>query len=289
MSLGPSLRGALFGLAAMSLYAGYDISVKFLGGNYSAFQIMFFAFVFAVPLMMGQMAFDPTPGTYRPKLPRLTALRVVIAIVNGLLGTYAFATLPLAQCYAIFFTMPLLITLLAVPILGEPISLARGLAVLAGLVGVVIALEPGAEPLRLPHLAAMAAAATGALNYVILRKAGAVERPAVLIIYPMLGQLAVTALILPFVYVPMPLADLAISGLMALFLIAGSFLIVAAYNRAPAILVAPMQYCQIIWAALASAVLFLEPISPATWAGLALVIGSGLYILTAAKTDTAPA
>ncbi len=283
MTRGHPLGGALLGLAAMSVFAGYDISVKFLGASYSPFQIMFMTGIAAVPLVMAQMALDPQQGNFRPRNLRWTIIRVIVTLFNGLLGTYAFATLPLAQCYAIFFTMPLMISLLAVPMLGERISLGRGLAVLAGMIGVIVALQPGATPLNVAHLAAILAAATGALNYVIVRKMGGIERPAVLIIYPMLAQLAVVTAILPFVYIPMPIEHLALTGLMACFAIGGTYLVIAAYHRAPAIVVAPMQYSQIIWAALAGAFLFDESISAITWAGLGIIIASGLYILWGAK------
>ena len=91
------------------------------------------------------------------------------------------------EAYAIFFLMPLFICVLAVPFLGEPIDLPRGLAVLAGLIGVIIALRPGVMALQWAHLAALGGGMIGALYYLILRKTGGRESMAVIMLYPMHG------------------------------------------------------------------------------------------------------
>lgn len=283
------LRGALLGIAAMTIFSFYDLAIKFLGSDYSPFQIMFFAGLAAVPLVMGQMALDTKADHFRPKMPRLTIARSVVALLQGMLGTYAFTVLPLAQCYAIFFTMPLMITLLSALLLGEKIRFGIGLAALLGFGGVVIALNPGVEPLRLDHALALLAGVMGALNFVILRKTGPIERPAVLVLYPTLLQLAVMAVILPFVYVPMPIEHIMLTWAMACLGIFGTYVIIAAYRAAPAAVVAPMQYTQIFWAALVGAVLFNEAIGVTTWIGLAIIIATGVYILTSARKIDAAA
>ena len=135
------LTGALCGLSAMGIYCLYDVGVKFLSQDYSPIQVLFCATLFFMPLILGQVALVDRTGL-RPALPRWTVLRVVVTTVNGVLGAYAFAVLPLAQAYAVFFLMPLMISALAVPMLGEPMDLGRSLAILAGFAGVIIALDP---------------------------------------------------------------------------------------------------------------------------------------------------
>jgi S-adenosylmethionine uptake transporter len=133
------------------------------------------------------------------------------------------------------------------------------------------------------HLTAVLAAVTGALNYVIVRKTGQIERPEVLVIYPTLSQLAAMAIALPFVYTPMPIEHHLLTWAMAVFGIGGTYLIIAAYRAAPVAIVSPMQYTQILWAALAGYFIFGEEITAATWAGLALIIAAGIYILTSTR------
>lgn len=274
-----NLRGAVCSLAAFGLFSLYDMTVKFLGGSYSPFQILFFAGLATFPLIMVQLMSDRSGQTLIPVLPKWTALRIGVTIVNGLLSAYAFSVLPLAQCYAVFFMMPLFICLLAVPMLAEPIDLPRGLAVLAGFAGVVIVLRPDQMALHPGHFAAITAAALGAVNYVVLRKTGGVERPAVLMLYPMVAQLVVVTIVLPFVYQPMPMAHLGLTGLMAVEMFAGSLLIIAAYRHAPAVVAAPMQYSQIIWATAFGTLFFNEHMAAPTGLGIAVIIASGLFIV----------
>jgi S-adenosylmethionine uptake transporter len=275
-----NLTGALLGLVGMGLFAVSDITIRFLGGGYDTFQIIFFAGLMSVPLIAGFAMADPTQGPLRPVLPRIMAMRCVVVVVNGVLGTYAFANLPLAQAYAIFFTMPIFITLLSALFLGEKIDLWRGMAVVAGLAGVLVALDPGRATLEWAHAAALAGAVTGAGNYVIIRKTGAAERTVVMILYPLMVQLVVAALVLPFVYTPMPFRDLALTAVMATAAFAGYFAIIAAYRRAPGIVVAPMQYSQIIWAAIFGALLFDETMSGQTVVGVAIIIAAGIVIVS---------
>jgi S-adenosylmethionine uptake transporter len=274
-----NLKGALLGLAAMGLFACSDIVIKFLGSGYNAFQIIFFAGLMSVPLIAGFAMADPAQEGLRPRQPRLMALRCLIVLINGILGTYAFASLPLAQYYAIFFTMPIFITLLAVPVLGEKIDALRGAAVIAGLIGVVVALDPARSVLQRGHAAALAGSVFGAANYVIIRKTGGQERVVVMVLYPLMLQLLVAAIVLPLVYQPMPFRDLALSALMATVSFVGYLLIIAAYRRAPGIVVAPMQYSQIIWAGIFGAVLFGEHLTRQTLLGIALIIAAGVAIV----------
>lgn len=273
------LRGALCSLAAFVLFSLNDITIKFLGGSYSPVEILFFAGIATFPMVVMQLMVDPVGGSLRPVMPVWTVVRMVIAVVNGLVVSYAFVHLPLSQSYAIFFTAPLLISVLAVPLLGEPIDLPRGAAVVMGLVGVLIVVRPGYMPLQLAHLAALAGAVMGALYAIILRKTGGVERMAVTMLYPMVAQLVVMAALLPLVYQPMPMQHLGLTWLMALEGFAGSLLIIAAYRYAPAVVVAPMQYVQIICATLFGVLYFGERMDTFTIIGIATIIGSGLFIM----------
>ncbi len=277
--LSSNLRGALLSLAAFGVYATHDVVVKFLGESYSAFQIIFFSGLLGFPLVTMLLMSDRTDGNLQPKHPWWTALRTLSAVLSGIFGFYAFSVLPLAQCYAIFFAMPILITLLAIPILGERIGLHRGVAIVVGLAGVIVVLQPGTVELSAGHLAALGAAMTGALTSVIIRKIGAVERPVLLLLYPMVANFVVAGVALPFVYLPMPVAHFGLLAAMAAMSLLAGMLVIAAYRTAPAIIVAPMQYSQILWAAVYGWLFFGEALDIWTAAGTAIIIVSGIYIV----------
>jgi drug/metabolite transporter (DMT)-like permease len=274
-----NLAGAAIALLAFALFAGHDAVVKALGARYAPVQIVFFSVLLGFPLALLMLMGERRPASLRPVHPWWMALRTVAAVGTGVSAFTAFAMLPLTQVYAILFATPLLITVLSIPVLGETVRLRRWLAVAVGLGGVLVVLRPGAAALSAGHLAALAAALGAAVAAVIVRRIGPEERPLVLLLYPMLGNFLAMGAALPLVYRPMPLADLGLQAVIALSAFAASLLIIAAYRRAEAAVVAPMQYSQILWATLWGALLFGERPDLGTAIGAALVIGSGLYIL----------
>lgn len=272
-------KGALLALLAFGIYSSQDAVVKVLGGIYSPFQIVFFSVLLSFPLAMVMLMRDATPGTLVPVHPWWLALRTGAAVVTGVSAFYAFSVLPLTQTYAIIFASPLLITILAIPVLGETVRLRRWLAVLVGLVGVMVVLRPGQTDLSLGHVAALAAAIGGALASIVVRKIGAEERPVVMLLYPMMINFVVMAAALPFVYKPMPIEHLGLLGVIAVFAWAASRLVIAAYQSGEAAIIAPMQYSQIIWATIFGFLFFDETIDPATAIGAGIIIASGMYIV----------
>ena len=275
-----NLRGALLSLAAFGAYATHDVVVKLLGESFTSFQIMFFSGLMGFPLVTMMLMGDRRDGTLIPAHPWWSALRSVAAVATGVMGFFAFSQLPLATCYAIFFAMPLLITLMAIPLLGEKVGIRRGVAVIVGLLGVLIVLRPGGgDGFSIGHLAALGAAVTGALTSVIVRKIGQRERSVVLMLYPMVLTFFAMGAMMPFVYVPMSVVDMGLTAVMAFLGMLGSLGIIAAYRTAPAVIVAPMQYSQILWAALYGWLFFDESVDFYTAVGSAVIIASGIYIV----------
>ncbi|RYH10613.1 DMT family transporter [Tropicimonas sp. IMCC6043] len=274
-----NLKGALIALLAFGLFSTHDVLVKYLGGAYSTFQILFFSALLGFPLATLMLMRDVTDANLRPRRPCWVALRTVAVVMTGLCGFYAVSRLPLAQFYAIVFTMPLLITLLSIPLLGERVGLHRALAVVAGLVGVLIVLQPGSAALSLGHAAALVAAFSGAFASVVVRKIGHDERNVVLLLYPMVANVLLMGAALPFVYVPPAGIDFAAQAAIAILAFGGTLGTIAAYKTGEAVVVAPMQYSQILWATFYGVLLFGEWPGLPTVAGAGLIIASGVYIL----------
>lgn len=274
-----NLKGAFLALLAFSIFSGHDVIVKTLGANYSPFQIIFFSVLFGFPVLTVMVIQDSRPGHFRPVHPWWTLLRTVAAVVTGFSAFYAFSTLPLAQTYAILFAAPLVITLLSIPILGETVRLRRWLAVLVGLAGVLVVLRPGVVELSLGHAAALVAAVCSALASIIVRKIGKDERSVVLMMYPMLANILVMGSLLPFVYQPMPVVHLGGLAVMSVCGFIASMLLIAAYKSGEAVIVAPMQYSQILWASLFGVLFFDELPDAMTILGAGIIIASGLYIV----------
>ena len=282
----PNAKGALLALVAFGIFATHDVIIKVLGGTYSPIQIVFFSVLFSFPLATLWLLRDQTSGTLIPRHPYWMIARTIAAVVTGFSAFYAFSVLPLAQVYAIIFASPLLITVLAIPILGEKVRMRRWIAVLVGLSGVLVVLRPGETELGLGHLAALAAAVGGSFASVIVRKIGRDERTVVIMLYPMMANFLIMGLLLPTVYVPMPIEDIGRIAIIAVFAwTAGRFLI-AGYNTGEAVIVAPMQYSQILWATVYGAFFFDEYPDTGTLIGSAIIITSGLYIVLRESRST---
>ena len=277
---GATLRGALTALLAFAIFATHDVLIKTLGSGYSAFQIVFFSVLFSFPLATIMLMRDVQEGTLIPRHPWWVCIRTAASVVTAGCAFYAFSVLPLAQVYAILFAAPLMITVMSIPMLGEVVRLRRWLAVIAGLVGVIVVLRPGAGTvLGAGHAAALGASCLGAFASVIVRKIGRDERPVVLLLYPLVANFVVMGVALPFVYRPVPLPDLGLLAAVAALSLVATMLLIQAYRSTPAGVVAPMQYSQIIWATLFGVLFFDEVPDAFTVLGAGIIIGSGLYIL----------
>jgi S-adenosylmethionine uptake transporter len=275
--MSPALKGALCGLAGFGLFSFCDATIKFLGGSYGPVQIVAFMCLFTLPLI--GILWLARPVSMRPVHPVLMAIRTAAMIGNGLLVTYAFTSLPLAQAYAIFFTLPLILTLIAWPLLGDRVDMVGAVAIVTGLVGVLVALNPGRVEFGIGHLAAVGGVVLAAVHYLIIRRTGGVEAVVPMLFYPVFGQTVSAFLLLPGSYVPMPAADLAIVAVLAAGGFSGTLLMIAAYRLAAPVIVAPTQYSQIAWAALFGALFFNEPMTADAALGMAIIALAGVIIV----------
>ena len=194
----------------------------------------------------------------RPNLPGLVALRCLFTVGGLLCAFYAFSNLPMAEVYSLLFSAPLLITLLAIPILGERVKLVRWFAIGLGFLGILVVLRPGSAPMTGGHIAALCAAFFTACTSVVTRKIGSREHSVTLILYPMLTNIAVSGVLCSFVYVPMAGETFVKLFAIGLLSVAGQMLMVTAYRTAEAQFIAPMQYSQMLWAILYGLMLFDE-------------------------------
>jgi S-adenosylmethionine uptake transporter len=274
-----NFTGAMAALGAMGVFATHDVVVKYLGGLYSPVQIVFFAALLSFPVLTVLLLTDGEEDNLRPRHPWWILIRTVLSVITGASAFYAFSNLPLAQVYAILFASPLLITVLAIPMLGEVVRARRWAAVIVGLAGVMIVLRPGAADLSLGHGAALTAAVCSAMISVIIRKVGKDERAIVMMMFPMLGNCLAMGLALPLVYKPMPVEHLGLLGVISVLGLFASWLLILAYRAAEAAIVAPMQYSQILWAVAYGYLLFDERLDIPTAVGAGVIILSGLYIV----------
>jgi S-adenosylmethionine uptake transporter len=274
----PTLRGAALALSGFAAFALHDALIKSMAG-YSVLQILFFAVLCSYVPFSFFLAGDKQARNLRPVNPGWVLLRTSCMVGAAASAFYAFRNLPLAQTYALLFAMPMLVTVLAIPILGEKVRLIRWLAIILGLIGVLIVLRPGATEFSSGHAAALVATLLSALSGVSTRKIGGSERSATLILYPLLANVVVSGIALGFVYKPMPFSDLAKLAAIGTLAMFGQFLMISAYRSAPAALVAPFQYSQMLWAVLYGYLWFDETPDRYVLLGTAVIVVAGLMIV----------
>ncbi len=272
------LKGVGLSLCAFAMFSLHDALIKSISGI-PVFQVVFFVVLFSFVPFVFMLALSSEERTLRPNLPGLIALRCVFTVGALLCVFYAFGSLPMAQVYSLLFSTPVLITLLSIPILGERIKLVRWIAILLGLSGIWVVLQPTEIKFSLGHLAALAAAFFSACTSVVTRKIGSREHSVTLILYPMLANVLVSGFLLIFYYQPMP-GDvlLKMCGIGMLSVIA-QWLMINAYRSCEAQYIAPMQYSQMLWAILYGTLIFNEPANSHVILGAGIIVISGLLFI----------
>lgn len=273
------LHGVLLAALGFFLFASSDAIIKTLTKTYSIFQIIPMQVAFAcIPLAVMVIREGGLVGM-RPVHPKLVALRGMLSGFGTIFGYYAFSTLPLADVYAIAFGVPIVVTILSIPVLGEQVGIHRWSAVLAGFAGIMVMVQPGSTELSLGHLAALAAMFTGAIITLILRKIAGTEHSTALVTSVVLGLFLVS---LPGAVLAFRTPELAHIGLFAasgLMMGIAQFVMLQAFRRAPAVSVAPMQYTMMVWALFYGVVAFGDSLRVNLMIGVAIVMGSSLYIM----------
>ena len=140
------LKGIGLGFLAYFLFSCSDANVKALGGHLPVFEIGFFSTLFAALVLLFLKPRDERwRDAIRMHRPGLVALRGLAGGVAGILGIYAFTTLPFAEAYALIFLSPSIATILSIFLLSEQVGWRRWLAVALGFAGVLAIVRPGSR------------------------------------------------------------------------------------------------------------------------------------------------
>ncbi|MDB5473207.1 MAG: family transporter [Devosia sp.] len=269
--------GVFYAVVAFSVYSCGDALIKGFGQSLSVFEIGFFVAVFSLlPALFVKPKGERWRDSFKLKYPRLVHLRSFCGVASSTLITYAFVTIPFAEAYALAFMMPLFITLMSVLLLKERVDPTRWAMLTLGFLGVMLVVRPGFRELELGHLAALSCALFGAVTTTVLRVVAPAEKRVSLIALPALYMVLTSALLMIPQFVLPTLEQFGLLALSGTFVGLGHLLIIAATRHAPASQVAPIQYVQIVWAIGLGAFFFYEYPDLVAYAGLAIVVLSGL-------------
>jgi len=298
VKISSNVKGIGFLVLAAFVISIQNIVIKWMGGDYSALEIVAFRSVIALPCTLIFYRYEGRrglPTTQRPKLEYIRGLFLFLSYTTFMMGL---AALPLADIEAIRFSGPLMITLLSVMILGEKVGPRRWLALTVGFIGVLLIVRPGSATFDLGSIFVLISVLFYALVVIITRKLQTSDSSATMAYYSSL-----TYLVAVFVLVPLPaisgdmpnahpsiafllrawsvptFADWLIMSGLGLIWAGWMYLMSRAYSLAQASVAAPFEYVSlpinIMWGFL----IWHEIPTWLTLAGAFLTLASGMYVL----------
>lgn len=283
-------EGVALAFLGFAFYAWSDAAVKLLHGALPPFEVVCIGALLglpAVPFVCGPG--DRLRDAFRASSLGVWALRGALAVAGSLGSVVAFTHLSMPEAFSLIFLLPAFVTILSVVVLGERVGWRRWSAVVLGFVGVLVVLRPGFRALGIGHLAAACSALAGAGTVVMLRALGGREKPVSLYGAGLMGPIVVSGLLAaPGFVLPTAREWLLLAGYGLLAAVAG-VLVQIASRLAPATLVAPTQYSQMLWAIAFGAFVFGDPPDAPTYAGAAIIVGSGLFTLLRERARRVPA
>lgn len=278
--------GALQMCAGMLIIPFLDVFAKLLGATHGPFEITFWRFfmqtALMLPFVMTLRLWTVPPGTLL-----LQAVRGLLLAMATVFFFAALKHLPMAEAIAIFFAQPMILTLLSALMLGERLRARRIGAIIAGMGGTLIILQPSLLIFGWPAMLPLGSALSMALYMVLTRRLASDVNP-----YQMqfLGSVAAMIglglVVLGGTMFSIPGAGMSVLMGRELMWVVGmgiaatlghAFIVFAAGN-APANLLAPFQYVEIIGATTLGYLVFADIPAKSTVIGVGVIVLSGIYL-----------
>lgn len=281
------LRGLGFCTIAMILLPGQDIIAKYVSDTVSPGTLSWVRFflqsLFTLPFILYfQGARGLVPNRLWPNV-----LRGGLIATSSTLFFAAIAVMPVADAVAIFFIEPFILTILSAAIDGEHVGWRRWTAVVAGFVGVLIVVQPSWAVFGPVSIVPAIGGGIFAVYVLLNRRLTAFDTPATMQFTAGLSALAVisVALVAGWMFGLPSLTPSAVGArevgfllLMGVLGTSGHLFFVRASRLAPSSLIAPMQYVEIVGAAILGYLVFGDFPNLLKWVGIAIIVGSGAYV-----------
>ncbi|HOZ66774.1 MAG TPA: DMT family transporter [Burkholderiaceae bacterium] len=258
-------------IAAVAGFAVLDTSTKFVSASVPVLMALWVRYMFQAVATTALVLPMRGRSVLRTAHPKFQFLRGVLLMMSSLLAFFSLKYMPVGEFTAIAMISPLVITLLAAVALKEHVSVARWLLVLGGFAGTMIIIRPGQANFAWTMLLPLGLVVTNALFQVLTSKMARTEDPVTMHIYTgWVGSILIT-IFLPFVWVPLPTVELwGWLLLMGLAATLGHFMLILAYQRAPAATLTPYLYTGIGFAMLGGWLVFSHV--PDTWSIIGMVM-----------------
>ncbi|PIW30882.1 MAG: EamA family transporter [Rhodospirillales bacterium CG15_BIG_FIL_POST_REV_8_21_14_020_66_15] len=272
-------RAIALAVAGGALLTISDAGLKYLAEELPPGQIMFIRGVIAgFALIMATLG---TRGAkaLKPQKWRLHLARGLTAAVATFTYLIGIGDLPLATATSILFASPILLTALAPMFIGELVGWRRWCAVIAGFVGVLIIVRPAGDAFQWAAVMILLAALGESVRDLITRGASGRETTHSMLFTMMVIAAATGLFVPPYDWLPLSGVHWLIIIMASLIWTSAHFLLIEAFQYGEAALLAPFKYCNLFFAAILGFLVWGDLPDWLTWAGSAVIIASGLYIL----------
>jgi len=255
-----------------------DAGIKWLSAEIAVLQLLFLRSLIALFLLAASRPVLGEKITLRVKRPWLLALRSGINVFSWILFFFGLKYLPLATAVALFFSFPLFLAVISVPLLGEKVGIRRVLAIVVGFAGVVLITNP-TSGLPVPALLMLGAALCWAVVAAMTRILGEAENTSTILFNALLGFVVILAIPQYWVWQALGLSEYLMISATAFFGVIAQFGVTKAYAIASPSLIAPFEYTALIWAAVFGYLVWGDVPDSYAIAGALLIIASGIYII----------
>jgi len=265
---------------AVALFACLDTTAKYLNTQMDSLEVVWARYTSAFLLTLIVSNPFTHSGLIRTKRPLLQFARGVLLVGSTALNFLALRWLQLDEALSIIFTFPFVVAIASGPMLGEWIGWRRWCAIGVGFAGVLLIVRPGLQGMHPAAGLSLAATLCYGLYAVTTRIASRSDSNQTSLFYNNAVGAALMLPVIPFVW--QPPADWTIALMLLGTGVLGSlghFFLIAGHKLAPASVLAPFIYTQLIWVAILGYLVFDHVPTAWTIAGAALVVGSGLYML----------
>jgi drug/metabolite transporter (DMT)-like permease len=270
------LAGIGLMLVGIFFFALNDALGKWLIATYSVGQLLLIRSIAALALLVPFIGRDVQAFKRAPR-PGIQVLRAVFATLEVACFYWALAYMPLADVMTFYLAGPIYVTTMSPVILEEHVGWRRWLAVIAGFIGVVIALNPTGAALTQAAFVALVGSFSFSLLMVTTRLVRGTS-DTVLVTTQTVGALLFGAVVAPFTWTPINWRDGALLTLLGVSAMIAHACVNRSLKLAPASTVVPYQYTMIVWAIILGFIFFDDVPRIAMLAGAATIIAAGIYI-----------
>ena len=269
-------RAIVLAVSATVLFGSADTISKYLSGSLPIVEFIWIRYVIFLAMALILVGRRPRRSV-RPRNPGLQVTRGLCVVASSILFVHGVRQMTMAQATTISFLSPLLITILSIPLLGEVVGARRWAAVAAGMLGMLIVVRPGMGGFQPAALFGVASAFCWALALIITRKISSSDAPQTTVLWSAAIGTAILSAMLPFEVVwPTP-KQLGLSLVLGVLASGGQWMVILAHRIAPASLLAPFFYGQLLWVTVLGFLVFGNLPDSWTLTGAGIIIASGLY------------